>query len=392
MRNLWAALGLTVTLTMVQVIGLPNQRQVQAHCRVWHPHHCTIKEVGIDIKKTIDRHGLSVANPSLIPVSGYLEFLYQQGNNRWERLPDDFKSCYREYYSNLDNVRYATNVNTVHGSAITVGSEIYFPKDINLSNPDDRRWILHELEHVRQYQVVGGVSAFLVKYIVQGAIQIGRNGSINIHDNIELEREANSKADRMIGISCSTPASKPAVSNSYQFSNPPVFDPEFYLRTYGDLRNAFGTSEGDAKNHWLTNGIKEGRRSSPAFDVRYYLNLYPDLQNAFGTSNYSSAIDHWLTFGIKEGRRSSIVFDVKYYLNKYPDLQNAFGSSNYSAAVNHWLTYGVSEGRQGSSDFDPKFYLSNNPDVANSYGANNYKGAIEHFLEYGKGEGRRGTP
>jgi hypothetical protein len=380
--KLWAALGLSVT--MVQIIGLPNQKieEAQAHCRVWHPHHCTIEEVVDDTKKTIDRYGLSVANPSLIPVSGYLESLYQQGNNRWKGLPDDFKACYRKHYNfNLDNVRYATDVNTVHGSAI-----------INLSDPKDRHWMLHELEHVRQYQAVGGVSAFLIKYVVQGAIQIGRNGSISIHDNIELEREADSKADRMIDISCSTPVSETSVSNSSQFSNSPIFDPEFYLMTYGDLRNAFGTNQGAARNHWLTYGIKEGRRSSPAFDVRYYLNLYPDLQNAFGTSNYSSAMDHWLTYGIKEGRRSSIVFDVKYYLNKYADLQNAFGTSNYSAAVNHWLTYGVSEGRQGSPDFDPKFYLLNNPDVANVYGANNYKGAIEHYLEYGKGEGRRGTP
>lgn len=181
-------------------------------------------------------------------------------------------------------------------------------------------------------------------------------------------------------------------SSSPSSSSSPVFDPDFYLMSYGDLRNAFGTNQGAAKNHWLTNGMKEGRRSSPAFDVQYYLSLYPDLQNAFGSSNYSAAVNHWLTNGIKEGRRSSIVFDVKYYLNKYPDLQNAFGSNNYSAAVDHWLTNGVSEGRQGSPDFDPKFYLSNNPDVAKAYGANNYKGAIEHYLESGKGEGRKGTP
>ncbi len=192
--------------------------------------------------------------------------------------------------------------------------------------------------------------------------------------------------------SSSSPDSSSSSSPDSSPSSLPVFDADFYLMSYGDLRNAFGTNQGAAKNHWLTYGTKEGRRSSPAFDVQYYLSLYPDLQNAFGSSNYSAAVNHWLTYGIKEGRRSSIVFDAKYYLNKYPDLQNAFGSSNYSAAVNHWLTYGVSEGRQGSPDFDPKFYLSNNPDVAKVYGANNYKGAIEHYLEYGKGEGRKGTP
>ena len=172
----------------------------------------------------------------------------------------------------------------------------------------------------------------------------------------------------------------------------PVFDADFYLMSYGDLRNAFGGNQSAAKKHWLSNGINEGRRSSSAFDVRYYLEKYTDLQNAFGNSNYAAAVNHWRSNGISEGRRSSLVFDVRYYLEKYTDLQNAFGNSNYAAAVNHWLSNGIQEGRQGSPDFDPKFYLSNNPDVASAYGANNYKGAIEHFLEYGKGEGRRGTP
>jgi len=179
-------------------------------------------------------------------------------------------------------------------------------------------------------------------------------------------------------------------STSPSFSSSPVFDPDFYLMTYGDLRNAFGTDQGAARNHWLTYGIQEGRRSSPAFDVRYYLSSYSDLRNAF-SNDYAAAINHWLTYGIREGRRSSIVFDVQYYLNRYSDLQNAFGAQNYSAAVDHWLTYGVSEGRQGSPNFDPRFYLSNNPDVARVYGASNYKGAIEHYLEFGRSEGRQGT-
>lgn len=178
--------------------------------------------------------------------------------------------------------------------------------------------------------------------------------------------------------------------NSSQMSNWPIFDADFYLMTYGDLRNAFGRDLNAAKNHWLTNGIKEARRSSPAFDVRYYRDIHSDLVKVFG-NDFNGVIDHWLRHGIQEGRRSSLVFDVKYYLGKYPDLQNAFGSTNYSAAVDHWLRHGVSEGRQGSADFNSTCYLSNNPDVAKAYGANNYKGAIEHYLEFGKNEGRRGT-
>lgn len=205
-RKLWTTLGVTATLTTLQIAGLPNQKinEAQAHCRVYHPHHCTVPEVITDVRKTVDRYGLSIAHPYLIPVSGYLEFLFQQGNGRWQGLPDDFKACYRNYYSfNLDDVRYATNVNTIHGAAITVDSQIYFPSDVDLRYRNHRRWILHELEHVGQYQAVGGVSAFLLKYFVQGGIEVGRNGSINIHDNIGLERNADAKADRVLDL-CST--------------------------------------------------------------------------------------------------------------------------------------------------------------------------------------------
>jgi hypothetical protein len=193
-------LGLTLSLALatVPIISLLNPKEVKAHCRIWHPHHCSIEEVVDDVTKTVDRWGLVVASPYLAPVPGYLESLYQQGNGRWRNLPNAFKARYRRHYGiNLDEVKYATNINTGHGQAITVGKEIYFPTDINLDDPDGLHWMLHELEHVRQYQVVGGVSAFLVKYAVQGSMQIARNGSFNIHDNIQLEKEADAKADRL---------------------------------------------------------------------------------------------------------------------------------------------------------------------------------------------------
>jgi hypothetical protein len=140
---------------------------------------------------------------------------------------------------------------------------------------------------------------------------------------------------------------------------------------------------------WVANVRNLAR--SPVFDANFYLTFYEDLRSVFG-SNQESARNHWLSNGIKEGRRSSLVFDVQYYLGRYPDLQNAFGRNNYAAAINHWLSNGIGEGRQGSADFDPRYYLSNNPDVTKAFGANNYQGAITHYLTNGRNEGRRGTP
>jgi V8-like Glu-specific endopeptidase len=122
------------------------------------------------------------------------------------------------------------------------------------------------------------------------------------------------------------------------------FDPEFYLYKYSDLVTA-GYSKENVKDHWLTNGIYEGRQGSETFDVNYYLQKYPDLQQAFG-NDYYAAFTHWLNNGIYEGRQGSETFDPIFYLQNYPDLQQAFGN-DYYLALSHWIYFGVYEGRQG---------------------------------------------
>jgi len=86
------------------------------------------------------------------------------------------------------------------------------------------------------------------------------------------------------------------------FLSPLVFDPNFCLMTYADLRQAFGTNQGAARDHWQGYGLREGRQGHPNFSPKCYLNRYPDLQNAFGATNYSRALDHYLYHGINEGR------------------------------------------------------------------------------------------
>lgn len=171
-----------------------------------------------------------------------------------------------------------------------------------------------------------------------------------------------------------------------------VFDAEFYLNYYPDLREAFKTDLVQARNHWLSKGLSiEGRRGSREFDVKFYLSRYADLKNAFGT-NYAAALDHWLHQGLpNEGRRGSREFDVKFYFNLHPDLKNAFGT-NYTAALDHWLQQGLpNEGRRGSREFDVKFYLSRYADLKSAL-ATNYTAALDHWVNRGlPNEGRRGS-
>ena len=76
---------------------------------------------------------------------------------------------------------------------------------------------------------------------------------------------------------------------------------------------------------------------APVFDAEYYLNKYPDLKAAFG-NDYSAALNHFITFGIKEGRQGCDDFNIDIYKGNYPDLRKAFGNNN-GAYVAHYLEY-----------------------------------------------------
>lgn len=133
-------------------------------------------------------------------IWAYIKLLDVRAKGRWQQLPGALQSTLASEYPNINlaDVIFADGVDTVHGQAITIGNRIYFPGQINLlENASDFHWMLHELEHVSQYQKHGGVAPFMIKYLVNGALQILSNRSINIHDEISLEREASDKADRI---------------------------------------------------------------------------------------------------------------------------------------------------------------------------------------------------
>ncbi len=88
-----------------------------------------------------------------------------------------------------------------------------------------------------------------------------------------------------------------------------VFDATYYANKYGDLKAAFGTNATSLYNHFVNNGIKEGRQASPMFSVDYYLTKNGDLKAAFG-SNRESAMNHFLSHGINESRVTAPAVDL----------------------------------------------------------------------------------
>ncbi|MBR4768103.1 MAG: hypothetical protein IK088_03905, partial [Lachnospiraceae bacterium] len=99
------------------------------------------------------------------------------------------------------------------------------------------------------------------------------------------------------------------------------FDPVFYADHYPDLKNAFGTNEQLLLEHYATYGIREHRMGknpnegssglyvlngvdyTDVFNPRIYADRYPDLRKAFGY-NAKLLLSHYVTHGIREGRKA----------------------------------------------------------------------------------------
>jgi len=183
-----------------------------------------------------------------------------------------------------------------------------------------------------------------------------------------------------------------------------LFDPDYYLATYPDVRAA----KKDPATHYLVHGWKEHRNPSAAFSTAGYLAANPDVAAAG-----INPLIHYLTHGRKEGRslgsteflsknstdagslfavegvpppdrthnatspparevvldsdrldaevqaiRASGLFDQAFYRSMYRDLQSASLDP-----IRHYCEHGWREGRNPSDEFDTNFYLATYSDI-----------------------------
>ena len=159
----------------------------------------TVQACISDIKSCPEAILSRVGYEILRPIADqYVAFLQSQVRT-WYRLDDETISEIQRFYPdiNLSTVRFATQINTIHGAPITVGSEIFFPDDIDVTDTDDAHTLYHEIQHTVQYARRGGVDPFLTEYVLKAADQILSQRSFNIHDDIDLEREAINKSNEV---------------------------------------------------------------------------------------------------------------------------------------------------------------------------------------------------
>lgn len=129
-----------------------------------------------------------------------------------------------------------------------------------------------------------------------------------------------------------------------------VFNWRFYLYSNPDLINYGLTTEAQAINHWVNNGVYEGRQAHPAFHSLQYMQKYPDLLAAFWY-NYHAATAHYIANGHAEGRIGHMA------VNDHGDPMGAYkritATSKYTGQADSWwhpLTVSCSKQFAGAID------------------------------------------
>ncbi|SER41132.1 N-acetylmuramoyl-L-alanine amidase family protein [Lachnobacterium bovis] len=184
-----------------------------------------------------------------------------------------------------------------------------------------------------------------------------------------------------------------------------VYDGSYYVEHNADLKGAFGTDEFKLIEHFVNNGMREGRRANENFDVKSYKNANSDLRDSFG-NDFVKYFDHYMTMGYKEnrvavncnevvritsfdGKDYSKVYNYNYYMDKYPDLKNYFKDDDYKA-LEHFVKFGINEKRQAIANFDIKSYINANSDLRAAY-RNDFKAYVNHYISMGFRENRTTT-
>ena len=99
--------------------------------------------------------------------------------------------------------------------------------------------------------------------------------------------------------------SKPSASTVYNGVNYAlVYDYEYYRKKYADLQTAFGDDPEKYLQHFVLNGMREGRQASGSFNLAAYKGRYADLRKAFGNNNAAYYM-HYMNNGRAEGRNAN---------------------------------------------------------------------------------------
>ena len=196
----------------------------------------------------------------------------------------------------------------------------------------------------------------------------------------------------------------------------PVFDAEYYLGKYPDLKKLYGNDTAKVLAHFVEHGMSEGRQGSAEFNVYSYRTRYADLSNAYGDDLVKYYM-HYIKAGKAEGRNGAVenIYTVVFKdgnevvkIQKVKSGESAIApaeiesktgfkcwDNGFTKVTSNMVINAVYEEAEYDAEyyaavFNAEYYLSKYPDLKKAYGEDVTK-ALKHFIEHGMSEGRQGS-
>lgn len=145
------------------------------------------------------------------------------------------------------------------------------------------------------------------------------------------------------------------------YFSPDIFNTEVYRNQNSDLA---GLSDGQLRSHWLTTGMKEGRRGNGPFLVKQYVTVNSKVNNTLKSQEsapdyYKRAIDHYLDYGRRQGMipRGDLhpnFFNPIHYRGYNPGINQLV----YSEAIDHYGRIGLPNSYLAHRDPRGHFHVS----------------------------------
>lgn len=133
----------------------------------------------------------------------------------------------------------------------------------------------------------------------------------------------------------------------------------------------------------------DGLPLAQLFDEYAYLRDNPDVATDVAHGNFLSGYEHFVTQGLYEGRDPSVLYSEIFYLANNQDVQQAVEDGIFRSGLEHFLNFGHQEHRNPSFRLISDDYLTQNPDVTTAIEKNLIQSAFEHYIEFGANEEMR---
>jgi len=149
-----------------------------------------------------------------------------------------------------------------------------------------------------------------------------------------------------------------------------VFDPDWYLRTYPEVRMIVSANDPDAVlRFYLITGQQIGHSPNPYFDETWYLSEYPEAAAAVSQGQYASGFDEYCRAGYGGRSPHWLYNDYLYRISGDELIHETLRAQGFANRYDHYLRQGSRQGRLAHLLFDPAEAL-----LADE------QGAFQHFL------------